>query len=72
MLSHLWAFKFSDILDNKRLKLDYNILLHRPEWSGFSVEGDGAVLHTVKPADDCSGDIILRLFECKGAQSNVV
>ncbi|XP_076033837.1 alpha-mannosidase 2C1-like [Oratosquilla oratoria] len=35
----------------------------------ISVEGDGIVLHTVKPTDDASGDLLLRVFECHGCKS---
>ncbi|XP_068248208.1 alpha-mannosidase 2C1-like [Palaemon carinicauda] len=41
------------------------------EDSWVSVEDDGAVLHTVKPADDGSGDIIIRMFESCGCKSKV-
>lgn len=33
------------------------------ETAGFSVSGDAVILETVKPADDGSGNIILRLYE---------
>lgn len=33
------------------------------ENAGFSVEGDAIILETIKPADDQSDDIILRLYE---------
>ncbi|KAK3887441.1 hypothetical protein Pcinc_008444 [Petrolisthes cinctipes] len=38
-------------------------------WVG--VQGEGAVLHTVKPAEDRSGEVILRLYECKGTRSKI-
>ena len=40
-----------------------------PSWSGLQVAGEGAVLHTVKPCEDGSGDLLLRLFEANGAQT---
>ena len=40
-----------------------------PSWSGLQVAGEGAVLHTVKPCEDGSGDLLLRLFESNGAQT---
>lgn len=40
------------------------------ETSWMGVEGDGVVLHTVKPAEDGSGDMVLRLYECDGKYSS--
>ena len=31
--------------------------------AGFSMDSDAIILETIKPADDCSDDIILRLYE---------
>lgn len=44
----------------------------QPQWSIGDVDGNGAVLHTIKPAEDGSGDLIVRLFECRGAKSTVL
>ncbi|XP_045625976.2 alpha-mannosidase 2C1 isoform X2 [Procambarus clarkii] len=43
----------------------------RAEWSAVSVEGTGAVVHTVKPAEDGTGDVILRLYESNGAKTKI-
>ncbi|XP_066960313.1 alpha-mannosidase 2C1-like [Macrobrachium rosenbergii] len=40
-----------------------------PQWSVGSFDGEGIVLHTIKPDEDGSGDVVLRLFECRGARS---
>lgn len=70
--------------DNKLRKHDDNIwinitlmvlnplpLCYRPTWSAMTVEGEGAVLHTIKPAEDGSGQVIVRLYECHGKKSKV-
>ncbi|XP_018024939.1 alpha-mannosidase 2C1-like [Hyalella azteca] len=38
--------------------------------SWCAVVGAGVVLHTVKPAQDGSGDVILRVYESRGTRSN--
>jgi alpha-mannosidase len=38
--------------------------------SWCAVVGAGVVLHTVKPAQDSSGDVILRVYEARGTRSN--
>lgn len=43
-------------------------LLHR--LSAFSVDAPNVFIDTVKPAEDQSGDMILRLYEAKGADTN--
>lgn len=43
----------------------------RGAWSAVSVVGEGAVLHTIKPAEDGSGDLVLRLYESHGAKSKI-
>ncbi|KAF2368931.1 Glycoside hydrolase family 38 central domain [Trinorchestia longiramus] len=37
-----------------------------------SVEGAGVVLHAIKPAEDASGDIVLRVYEARGTRSSAV
>ncbi|MCR5756172.1 MAG: alpha-mannosidase [Acetatifactor sp.] len=39
-------------------------------FSGFSADSDAVILDTVKPADDKSGDIIIRLYECYKSTCN--
>lgn len=43
----------------------------RSEWSAASVEGSGAVVHTIKPAEDGSGDLVLRLYESNAAKTKI-
>ena len=40
------------------------------EYSALQVSGDSVFLDTVKPAEDGSGDIVLRLYEAAGARAN--
>lgn len=39
-------------------------------FSAFSLSHDNIILDTVKPAEDGSGDLILRLYECKQAATS--
>lgn len=41
------------------------------ETAGFTVSGEAAIIETVKPADDGSGDIILRLYESLRTHADV-
>ena len=47
--------------------MDFDRASFTPAWpyedAGFSVDGDAIILETIKPADDQSDDIILRLYE---------
>jgi alpha-mannosidase len=43
---------------------------HGPTFSAFRVDAPNVFIDTVKPAEDGSGDIILRLYEAKKADTN--
>ena len=43
---------------------------HCPTFSAFRVDADNLFIDTVKPAEDGSGDIILRLYEAKKADTS--
>ena len=43
-----------------------------PAFSAFTVDEDNVFIDTVKPAEDGSGDIILRLYEARKAETSTV
>ncbi|XP_042877392.1 alpha-mannosidase 2C1-like [Penaeus japonicus] len=63
------AYEFNNPL--RLLQLPSSTTSAQPTWSAMTVEGEGAVLHTIKPAEDGSGQVIVRLYECHGKKSKV-
>nr|XP_027214752.1 alpha-mannosidase 2C1-like [Penaeus vannamei] len=63
------AYEFNNPL--RLLALPSATTSTQPTWSALTVEGEGAVLHALKPAEDGSGEVVLRLFECHGCKSKV-
>ncbi|XP_042238112.1 alpha-mannosidase 2C1-like [Homarus americanus] len=59
------AYEFNNPLSLLQVPID------KSEWSAVSMNGSGAVLHTIKPAEDGSGDLVLRLYECNAAKTTV-
>lgn len=54
------------------VKAGYEFAEGGQETAGFSVTGDAVILETVKPADDGSEDIILRLYESLHTHADAV
>lgn len=61
------AYDFNNPL--RQESLPSSTVSSNSSWSLGSVAGEGVILHTIKMAEDGSGDVILRMFECDGATS---
>ncbi|CAL4077404.1 unnamed protein product, partial [Meganyctiphanes norvegica] len=63
------AYEFNNPL--RQVQISSTTITSQPTWTMGNVEGNGAVLHTIKPTEDGNGDVLLRMYECQGAKSEV-
>ncbi|KAF2349087.1 Glycosyl hydrolase family 38 C-terminal [Trinorchestia longiramus] len=78
VMPHQGSVQYSGVIQrayefNNPLRLEMLPSTSVPSGTSMSwarVVGDGIVLHTIKPAEDASGAVVLRLYESRGTRSS--